>query len=172
MELLDVIHTRRSIRKYLDKPVPEDMIETILRAAMAAPSAGNQQPWHFVVITDRARLDAIPGFHPYSKMVLQTPVAILVCGDPTGKKWPTFWEQDCAAATQNILLAARDLGLGTVWVGIHPEKDRIEGFRKLFGIPEHVIPFSLVPVGWPAAEFEALDRFRPELVHREEWEGR
>jgi len=169
MELLDAIHTRRSIRKYLNKPVPEEMIETILRAAMAAPSAGNQQPWHFVVITDRARLDAIPAFHPYSKMVLQAPAAILVCGDPDGKKWPTFWDQDVGAATQNILLAARDLGLGTVWVGVYPEKDRMEGFRKLLGIPENIIPFSFIPVGWPEGHFEAVNRFRPELVHQENW---
>lgn len=171
MELLEAIHTRRSIRKFIDSPVPEEMIETILRAGMAAPSAGNQQPWHFVVITDRSRREAIPAFHPYSKMVLQAPAAILVCGDPDGKKWPTFWVQDASAATQNILLAARDLGLGTVWVGIYPEQERMDGFRRLFGLPETIIPFALVPMGWPATPFEALDRFRPELVHREVWGG-
>ncbi len=169
MELLEAIHTRRSIRKYLDKPVSPEMIETIIKAAMAAPSAGNQQPWHFIVITDRARLDAIPSFHPYSKMVLQAPAAILLCGDPDGKKWPTFWDQDLGAATQNVLLAARDLGLGTVWVGIYPEKDRMEGFRKLLGIPENIIPFSLVPVGWPDGKFEAVNRYRPELIHNDAW---
>jgi len=169
MELLDAIHTRRSIRKYLDKPVPAEMLETIVRAGMAAPSAGNQQPWHFIVITDLAKREAIPAFHPYSKMVVQAPAAILVCGDPAGKKWPAFWDQDCSAATQNMLLAARELGLGSVWVGIHPEKDRIEGCRRLFGIPEHIIPFALIPIGWTDAKFEALDRFRPELIHREMW---
>jgi len=169
MELIDAIHTRRSIRKFLAKPVPEEMITILLKAAMAAPSAGNQQPWHFIVITDRAKLDAIPAFHPYSKMVLQAPAAILVCGDPDGKKWPTFWDQDASAATQNMLLAARDLCLGTVWVGIYPEKDRMEGFRKLFAIPENIYPFALVPVGWPDGQFEAVNRFRPELVRRESW---
>lgn len=169
MELFDAIHTRRSIRKYLDKPVSGEMLETILKAGMAAPSAGNQQPWHFLVITDRARLDAIPAFHPYSKMVLQAPAAILVCGDPEGKKWPTFWDQDVSAATQNMLLAARGLGLGTVWVGIYPEKERVEGFRKLFALPKHIIPFALVPVGWPDGEFDTVNRYRPELVRREVW---
>ncbi len=172
MELLDVIHTRRSIRKYLDKPVPPEMIETILRAGMAAPSAGNQQPWHFIVVTDRNRREAIPAIHPYSKMVPQAPVAIIVCGDPTGKKWPTFWAQDCSAATQNMLLTARDLGLGSVWVGVHPEQDRIDGFRKLFAIPEHIIPFSLVPLGWTDSKFDVQDRYRPELVRRESWNGK
>lgn len=171
MDLIDAIHTRRSIRKYTGAPVADDMIETILRAGMAAPSAGNQQPWQFVVITDRARLDAIPAFHPYSRMVAQAPAAILVCGDPDGKKWPAFWVQDVSAATQNMLLAARDLGLGTVWVGIYPEQDRMDGFRRLCGLPAHIVPFALVPVGWPATPFEALDRFRPELVHRETWDG-
>jgi len=169
MELLDAIHTRRSIRKYLDTPVPAGMIEAVIRAAMAAPSAGNQQPWLFIVITDRTRLDAIPAFHPYSRMVLTAPAAILVCGDPIGKKWPTFWDQDVSAATQNLLLAARDLGLGTVWVGVYPEQNRMNGFRNLFAIPEHIIPFALVPIGWPDGRFEAVDRFRPELVHAETW---
>jgi nitroreductase len=172
MELLDAIHSRRSIRKFSATPVADDMIETILRAGMAAPSAGNQQPWHFVVVSDRTRLDAIPSFHPYSKMVAQAPAAILVCGDPDGKKWPTFWVQDVSAATQNMLLAARGLGLGTVWVGIYPEQDRMDGFRRLFGLPAHIVPFALVPVGWPATPFETLDRFRPELVHRETWGGK
>jgi len=171
MELLDAIHTRRSIRKFLDKPVPEEMVETVLRAGMAAPSAGNQQPWHFLVITDKDRREAIPAFHPYSKMVVQSPVAILVCGETEGKKWPTFWDQDCSAATQNILLAARDLGLGTVWVGVYPEKDRMDGFRKLFGIPEHILPFALIPMGWPDGKFEPWDRFKPELIRRETWQG-
>ncbi len=169
MQLLDAIHTRRSIRKYLDKPVPAEMIETVIRAGMAAPSAGNQQPWHFIVITDRAKLDAIPDFHPHSAMVRQTPVAILVCGDPDGKKYPAFWDQDASAATQNMLLAARDLGLGTVWVGVFPDSGRMDGFRKLLTIPEHIIPFALIPMGWPDATFEAKDRFRPELIHREIW---
>ena len=169
MQLLDAIHTRRSIRKYLDKPVPAEMIETVIRAGMAAPSAGNQQPWHFIVITDRAKLDAIPDFHPHSAMVRQTPVAILVCGDPDGKKYPAFWDQDASAATQNMLLAARDLGLGTVWVGVFPDSGRMDGFRKLLTIPEHIIPFALIPVGWPDAAFEAKDRFRPELIHHEIW---
>lgn len=122
-------------------------------------------------MTDRARLDAIPDFHPYSKMVREASVAILICGDPNGKKWPTFWDQDVSAATQNILLAARGLGLGTVWVGIYPEKDRMEGFRKLCALPDHIHPFALVPVGWPDAPFEVKDRFRPELIHRESWAG-
>jgi nitroreductase len=169
MELLEAIKTRRSIRQFQDKPVPENHIRTIIEAAMMAPSAGNQQPWHFIVISDRTKLDAIPSYHPYSKMVLQASVAILICGDPAGKPWPDFWVQDCSAATQNLLLAARDLGLGTVWAGIYPAEDRMVGFRGSFAIPEHVYPFALVPVGWPLGNFQYAVRVRPDLIHNEAW---
>lgn len=169
MEFKDVVITRRSIRQYLDRPVAEDHIQAIIAAAMMAPSAGNQRPWHFMVIADRDKLDAIPAFHPYSKMVLEAPAAILICGDPTGTPWPDFWPQDCSAATQNMLLAARDLGLGTVWAGIYPVEERMNGFRQLFGIPENVFPFALVPVGWPKGTFTTAVRFQPERIHRESW---
>lgn len=169
MELLEAIKTRRSIRQFQGRPVPDELLTTIIEAAMMAPSAGNQQPWHFVIIADRAKLDAIPSFHPHSKMVLQAPTAILVCGDTTGKPWPTFWVQDCSAATQNLLLAARDLGLGTVWAGVYPDEDRMAGFRKLLAIPESIFPFALIPVGWPTGEFQTAKRYKPELIHRERW---
>lgn len=169
MELLEALKTRRSIRQYQNRPVPEAMISTLMEAAMLAPSAGNQQPWHFIIVTDPAKLQAIPQFHPHSKMVLQAPVAVVICGDPTGKAWPAFWVQDCSAATQNLLLAARDLGLGTVWAGIYPVEERMIGFRRLLGIPEHIFPFALVPVGWPTGDFPSADRFRPELIHKELW---
>ncbi|WP_319589064.1 nitroreductase family protein [uncultured Desulfobulbus sp.] len=169
MELLEAIKTRRSIRKFQDRPVSEEHIMAIIEAAMLAPSAGNQQPWHFIIISDRAKLDAIPSFHPYSKMVLHASVAILICGDPTGKPWPDFWVQDCSAATQNALLAARDLGLGTVWAGVYPAVDRMAGFRNLLAIPDHIVPFALIPVGWPTGAFQSVDRFKPELIHRDTW---
>lgn len=169
MEFKDVVATRRSIRQYQDRPVGEELIQAIIEAAMMAPSAGNQQPWHFLVITDRAKLDAIPAFHPYSKMVQQAPAALLVCGDPSGTPWPDFWPQDCSAATQNMLLAARDLGMGTVWAGIYPAEDRMAGFRRLLNIPEHIYPFALIPVGWPKGDFQTAERFKPERVHRDTW---
>lgn len=169
MEFLDVVTTRRSIRQFRDQPVPADMVTAIIKAAMMAPSAGNQQPWHFIVINNRAKLDAIPAIHPYSRMVLQAPVAILLCGDEQVKPWTDFWVQDCSAATQNMLLAARDLGLGSVWAGIYPVEERIAGFRRLFSIPEPIVPFALVPVGWPAGDFAPADRFRPDRIHADTW---
>ena len=169
MDFLDVLNTRRSVRNYTEEPVGGDLIEDIIRSAMTAPSAGNQQPWHFIVLRDRVKLDAIPEFHPYSKMVQKARVAILVCGDPEGRKWPAYWPQDCSAATMSLLLAARDLGLGTVWAGVYPDAGRMAGFRKLLGIPENVYPFALVPVGWPEKDFQAEDRFNPALLHFDAW---
>lgn len=169
MEFSEVVSTRRSIRAYTDQDVDAATVERVLRAAMSAPSAGNQQPWHFLVITDRDKLTAVQAFHPYSKMAAQAPLAILLCADPTICKYPLYWPQDCGAAAENMLLAARDLGLGTVWLGIYPQEERVAGCRSLWNIPEHVVPFALIPVGWPAASFATVDRFRPERIHHEGW---
>lgn len=169
MEFNEVLTTRRSIRTYIDQNVPEDAVTAILKAAMTAPSAGNQQPWRFVIIRDRQMLATVPTVHPYAGMTAQAPVAILVCGDPRDLKWPTFWPQDCSAATQNLLLAARNLGLGSVWVGIYPEEDRMNGFRRLFSIPEDVFPFALIPLGWPKEGFTVADRYNPAMIRQEHW---
>jgi len=171
MELNEVIKTRRSIRSFKNEPVSDDLITTLLEAAMCAPSAGNQQPWHFIVIRDRKKLDYIPTFHPYTKMLLQAEVAILVCGDPDGKMYSEYWMQDCSAATMNILLSARDLGLGTVWAGVYPNEDRIAEFRKLLGIPGNIFPFSIIPVGWPKEAGRQVNRFKQEFIHKEMWNG-
>lgn len=169
MNTLEAIHTRRSIRKYTSAPVSEEAIKSLLAAAMSAPSAGNEQPWQFVVITERTVLDKIPTVSPYAGMCREAPVAILVCGDLTLEKFPGFWVQDCSAAAQNLLLAAHDLGLGAVWTGIYPMEDRVKGFRGLLGLPEHVVPLALIPVGHPAQELSSQDRFREDRVHYNKW---
>ena len=171
METMEAILTRRSIRRYTGESVPEPVIEEILRAAMQAPSAGNEQPWQFVVITDRATLREVPRFHPHANMVPDAPVAVLVCGDLHWEKHAGFWVQDCSAATQNILLAAHAKGLGAVWVGIFPREDRVAAFRKLAGLPEHVVPLALVPIGFPAARKPEEERFDRSRIHRDRWEG-
>jgi len=165
----DPIFTRRSIRRYSDEPVGDEHLERLLRAAMAAPSAGNQQPWQFVVVRDRETLDTIPTVHPYASMMPGAPLAIVVCGDTRLERWPQFWEQDCAAATQNILIEAETLGLGAVWLGVHPLGDRVEGVRHLLGLPLHVVPFAIVPVGHPVERKEAADRYDPARIHHERW---
>ena len=136
---------------------------------MSAPSAGNEQPWHFVVIKERESLDEIPTFHPYSQMLRHAPMAILVCGDETLEKYQGYWVQDCSAATQNILLAAQAKGLGAVWLGVYPIKDRVIGLRKLLGIPEHVTPFSLISIGYPAEQKPRSERYDISRVHHNRW---
>lgn len=169
MDVMKAIFTRRSIRKYTDQPVSDELMETLLRAAMAAPSAGNQQPWHFVVIRDRKVLDKIPEFHPHSKMLYQAPVAILVCGDPTVEKYEGRWPLDCSAATENLLLAAHAKGLGAVWLAVYPVEERMAKLRELLGIPEHINPFALISLGHPAEEKEPADRYKKERVHQDKW---
>jgi len=169
MELFEALLNRRSVRAFTAAPVGEDAVATLLEAAMHAPSAGNQRPWHFLVIRDRKILDAIPGVHPYAAMVGQAPVAILVCGGTQGLRHPDYWEQDCAAATQNLMLAAHGLGLGSVWVGLHPRASRVEALRSLLPLPEGIIPFALIPVGQPNEPLEKAERYQPERIHHDRW---
>jgi nitroreductase len=169
MDAMQAILTRRSIRKYTSEPVPNDMLDQLLRAAMSAPSAGNQQPWQFVLVLERQKLDAIPLFHPYAEMARSASAAILVCGDMRLEKNKGYWVQDCSAATQNILLAAHALDLGAVWVGVYPREERVEAFRKLLGIPQEVIPFAFVPVGYPGESKPPSNRYEPSMIHIEHW---
>ncbi|MDO6353913.1 nitroreductase family protein [Caloramator sp. CAR-1] len=163
------IFKRRSIRKYLDKPVAKEDIDDLLRAAMAAPSAGNEQPWEFIVVDDKNVLKRIADVHPYAKMLYEAPVAIVVCGDLNKEKYKGFWVQDCSAATQNILLEATDKGLGTVWIGVYPDDTRVKDISNIFGIPSNVIPLSIVAVGYPAQEMQEVDRFDPQKIHYNKW---
>ncbi|HXY53456.1 MAG TPA: nitroreductase family protein [Nitrospirota bacterium] len=169
MDALTTIFSRRSIRLYTTKSVSREMVVEILKAAMSAPSAGNERPWHFIVLTDRAILDAIPKFHPYSAMLKQAHVAILVCGDMTLEKHEGYWTLDCAAATENILLAAHAKGLGAVWCGVYPTKERVANLKKLLNLPGHIVPFSLIPLGFPAEEKQTQDRFDGSRVHENRW---
>lgn len=169
MDAIEAILSRRSIRKYRDDPLLDLVVNEILRAAMSAPSAGNEQPWHFVVIRDRETLDRIPDVHPHAKMLKEAPVAVLICGDLGLEMHKGFWVQDCSAATENMLIAARSKGLGAVWLGIYPREDRVEGLRRMLDIPKSVIPFALVPLGHPAEEKPKEDRFNIDRIHLERW---
>ena len=166
---LDAVLLRRSIRQYTSQAVSDEIVEQLLQAAMSAPSAGNQQPWHFVVIRDRLILNEIPKIHPYAEMVRQAQAAILVCGERALEKHQGYWVQDCSAATENILIAVQALGLGAVWVGIYPRENRVDQFRTLFGIPEKITPFALIPLGYPAERKERAQRYLPSRVHRNQW---
>ena len=166
---MKAIVNRRSIRKYTSQPVSDNQVQELLKAAMSAPSAGNEQPWEFVVMRDRSNLNAIPKFHPYSLMLYEASVAILVCGDLSREKYSGYWVQDCSAATENILLSAVELGLGAVWLGIHPIEERVKAMSKLLKIPETVVPFSLVSIGYPAEQKEPSDRFDTSRIHFDTW---
>jgi len=169
MEALEAILTRRSVRKYQQRPVPDELVQKLLAAAMSAPSARNSQPWHYVLIDDRSLLEQVPAINPYAEMARQAPLAILICADPSLEKSPGYWMLDCAAAAQNMLLAAHALGLGAVWCGVYPRQPRIEGCQRLLGIPEHVVPHSLIVLGYPAEEPPRQDRFLAERVRRNAW---
>ena len=159
MDTLLAIQTRRSVRRYADQPIDEEKLDTILRAGMAAPSAGNSQCWRFVVADDKKQLAAISALSPYAGMAAAAPMAILVCSDRKAEKYPGFWVQDCAAAMQNMLLAAHALGLGAVWCGIHPNVDMEESFAQAFNLPAHFSVFGVMVLGVPAEATSSVDRF-------------
>jgi len=169
MDAMEAIFTRRSIRKFLPQAVSREEIEELLQAAMSAPSAGNARPWLFLVISDREKLARIPSIHPYAAMCPESAASILVCGDPRVEKYPGFWPQDCSAAVQNFLVAARARDLGTVWCGIYPLEERMRDFRAMFSLPEAVIPFALVALGRPDQPFGRRERYEAAKVHWETW---
>lgn len=166
---MDSILKRRSIRKYKDIKVSDEIVEDLLKAAMAAPSAGNEQPWEFVVLRDKEIMKNITEIHPYSKMLLKSDVAIVVCGDEKKEVFKGYWVQDCSAATENILLAAQDMGLGAVWLGVYPIADRVEKIQEILGLPSSVVPLSIVPVGYPDEEKTPGDRFDKTRIHYNGW---
>jgi nitroreductase len=169
METLDAVLTRRSIRKFADRPVSQELVDKLLHAAMAAPSAGNQQPWHFVVVRDRELLDQLSTTSPFAASLRNAPMAIAVCADPRLEKHRGFWVQDCAAATQNMLVAAHDLGLGACWLGYHPVSERTKAARSVLGLPNEVELLCLVPVGHPEEKQAPADRYDAERVHTDGW---
>jgi len=169
MKTIEAILSRRSIRQFTNQPVSAELVDQLLEAAMQAPSARNTQPWHFVCMDDRKLLNAIPHFHPYAQMLGQAPLAIVVCGDTTLEGNIHYLNQNCSAATQNILLAAHALGLGAVWLGIFPREQRVDGLRELLKLPETILPISLVALGYPAEHPDRVARFKRERIHRNGW---
>jgi nitroreductase len=168
---IDNLFARRSIRSFTDQPVSPEQVALLLKAAMAAPTAGNRKPWHFVVVTDADRRAALSQAHPYAEMLLEAPVGIVPCGEPAlsipGEN--DYWIEDLSAATENILLAAVGLGLAAVWCGVYPVQDRVEAFRRVLGVPERVVPFALIPVGYPAEVKEPRTQYDERRVHRNRW---
>jgi len=169
MDAIEALNTRRSIRKYNECEISEETINKIIEAGMEAPSAINEQPWHFIVITDKEILNKMPEIHPHALMAKQATIGILICGDLSLEKAEGFWVQDCSAATQNILLAVHALGLGAVWTGVYPRKERVNGFKEFFKLPENIIPFAFIPVGFPAEKSFKAERFKKSRIHYNNW---
>lgn len=165
MDAIKNLLLRRSIRKYTDQPIPQEIVNSLLEAGMHAPTARNLQPWHFVVVDQRSILDELTVAHPYAKMLKQASLAILVCGDRKIQEMDGYIIQDCSAATQNIMLAAHAHGLGSVWLGMYPREERMREVGKLLGIPDHILPVSLISIGYPDEHREAPDRFKTDRIH-------
>ena len=169
--LTKLILRRKSVRQFSDCSVSDLQITTLLKAAMAAPTAKNGQPWHFVVVEDADMLQHLSERLPYAKMASTAAVAIVVCGDiqvHTGEGAPN-WMLDCAAATQNLLLVAESMDLGAVWTGCYPYKERINIVKEALGLPDHIVPLNVIPIGGPIGNERTLDKWRPERVHKEKW---
>ena len=163
---LETIFARRSIRKYQDRPVEKEKLELLLQAAMASPTADNTKPWEFIVVTEPEVMDKVRSVMLFGKY--DAPAAIIVCGNTSVFKNPVgirFWVQECSAATENILLAAVELGLGTVWLGVHPIHNFEKRLAKAFNLPEHIKPLNVIYVGYPDQEKPARTQYDPKRVH-------
>lgn len=170
METLEAIHTRRSIREYTSQAVSDESVRELLAAAMQAPSAGNEQPWHFIIVTDRKQLDTLANALPFGKMLHTAPLGIIVCADMELEKYEGFWVQDCSNATMNLLLAAHDQGLGAVWVGVYPVEDRVASLKHILNLPVSVIPLSVIPLGYPVSLPGPPDsRYNESRLHLNHW---
>lgn len=164
------IFIRRSIRTYKDALVEKEKIDKLLRAAMQAPSAGNQQPWEFIVVQDKDLLNKLSGISPYSKMLAKAPLAIVMLANKNIFRIPEKWQQDMGAATENLLLEAVHLGLGGVWLGVAPVEDRMNAISEIFNLPENILPFAIVSIGYPETEQKFVDRYDASRVHYDGYE--
>jgi len=164
--------TRVSVRDFTGEKISDQQIETLLRAAMASPSAMNSQPWAFMVITKDSLLAQLGEAFPYSRCANHPACAIIPCGDMSKTlqgEAEDFWINDVSAATENLLLAAHAMGLGAVWTGLHPSKERYLQAQALLGLPETIIPLCIVPIGVPAEQPEVKDKFNPDNIHYNRW---
>lgn len=167
---MNEIFSRRSIRKYKNKKVSDEQIEQLLKAAMHAPSAGNEQPWHFIVIKERDTLNEITKYHPYTQMLKEAPLAIIPCGDTRNLRYDgMFWIQDISAAIQNILLQAESMGLGTCWCGVYPREELVSSISKITNLPDYIKPVAVIAVGYPSEKREVNERFKSDRIHYEKW---
>ena len=171
-QAINNIMTRMSVREFTGEKISDGQIDTLLRAAMAAPSAINKQPWAFVVVTEDSVLSKLGEVLPYSRCSNHPAIAVIPCGDLSKAiegEMAGFWINDVSAATENLLFAAHAMGLGAVWTGLHPDMKRAGMVQEMLGLPEHIIPLCVVPVGVPAEKPEVKDKYKPENIHYNAW---
>ena len=166
---IDTIYDRRSVRKYIDKEVNPDLVDEILRAGMFAPSGYNKQPWEFVVFNKKEIINEIKNMHPYASSLETAPVCIMVCGDTQKELAEGFYQVDCSAAIENMVLAARALGLDTCWMGIYPWEDVMAAFSKRFSLPENIKPFALIALGYAESRQPRPKRYDSSKIHYNKW---
>jgi nitroreductase len=170
MEIFSALYNRRSIRRYKNKTIEDELLNKIIEFGMYAPSAVNKQPWHFIIFNNNdPKNKKIIDVHPNSKMINSASKNILVCMDKELAHSPEYGYQDCSAAIQNILLAAHSIGLGTCWIGIFPREERITVLKEAFELPGNILPFGIVAVGYPDEEKSIPERFNPERIHYGKW---
>ena len=170
--VIENIMTRVSVREFTGEKISDEQIDQLLRAAMAAPSAINRQPWAFFVVTDEALIAKLGEALPYSRCSNHPACAIIPCGDLSRAiegEMGAFWINDVSAATENLLLAAHAMGLGAVWTGLHPDMNRATMVQQMLGLPEHIIPLCVVPVGVPAEQPAVKDKYKTENIHFNKW---
>lgn len=169
MDAIEALLTRRSIRRFHADPVPSADIERMLDVLFRSPSAADARPWQFGIVDRRHLLDRLAAAMPKCDMLREAPLALLICAEPAREKIPGFWPQDCAAATENLLIAAHALGYGAVWIGLHPVPDRERAVRDILRVPVDLVPFALVAIGRAAETPAPDDRRDPARVHHNEW---
>lgn len=167
--MIKTIFERRSVRKFKDEPLQDEELGLILQCAMAAPSANNLKAWHFFVVTKRERLNQLGEIHPHGKMLVQAPAALLICGDRLLQPNIGYLTLDCAAATQNVLLAATALKIGSVWLGVYPREQRMNDINALFNMPDHIVPIALVALGYADEKKASNNPWTPEKIHYNKW---
>lgn len=171
--VMENILSRKSVRSYTDRPVSREQLDTLVRAAMAAPTGRDMRPWRFVIINERETLKALSDSLPFAKMLPEAQAAIVVCGDMSvtdqegnpSRNWPF----DCSAATENLLLMAESMGLGAVWTGVYPYEERIKVVKNALNLPENIVPFNLIPVGYPKGAPQPKDKFDQSNIHYNVW---
>ena len=163
---IDVIMSRKSVRSYTDEPVTKEQMTTMLKAAAAAPSASNKQPWRFVVLQDKSRFETTFEGNFNLRIFNQAAAVVVMCADTSVS---SLWRDDLGAVTENFLLAAEALGLGTVWTACYPYDERMDPVKKALGLPENIVPYCCVAVGHPAGEDQPKDKWVEDRVHYEQW---